>query len=386
MNHSWSAALKIGFLGAGQLARMSALEAAKFGFQIHSFSDRKDQLEPLEQVCPNHFKGSFDSLDDLIDFAHQCDVLTLENEFIDSKLLRDMVQKSGKALYPSPKTFEAIENKFIEKKTYSDAGIPVCPFALVQTVEQMSGFGEDYGWPYLLKSSKGGYDGYGNETVNTIEEAIVAFNKLGGQKGHDILAEAFVPFEMELAVTVARSETEAVVYPCVQSIQENHICKKVICPAPVHEDIQLKAQHYAQKAMESIDAIGVFSFEFFLTKDGEILLNESAPRPHNSAHYTIEACVTSQFENHIRAILNMPLGSTALRKPAAVMINLLGTQNGEAELKNYEKAAKEEDGHLHIYGKTTSKVGRKMGHYTLLGENAEQSFEKALELTNDIEI
>lgn len=378
---SLPSAFKIGFLGAGQLARMSALQAYKLGVQVVSFSDRTE-MEPLDFVTPLHFKGSFSSEDDLIEFANKCDVLTLENEFIDSSLLHKMVEKSGTPLYPSPFSFEAIENKWIEKETYSKAGIPVCPYRLIgdPTVD-LDAFGADYGWPFLLKSSKGGYDGYGNETVHTLEEAKDAFEKLGGTQGRDILAEAFVPFKMELAVTVARSHAEAVVYPCVQSIQENHICKKVICPAPISESIQQKAQEYAKKAMQSIDAIGVFSFEFFLTEEDELLLNESAPRPHNSAHYTLEACITSQFENHIRAILDLPLGSTALRKPAAVMINLLGTKNSEAELLKPDSSLKELDAHIHVYGKLNTKVGRKMGHLTLLGEDTSDLLVKAEYLT-----
>jgi 5-(carboxyamino)imidazole ribonucleotide synthase len=384
--NNWSSNFKLGFLGAGQLARMSALEAAKYGIQTLSFSDRNEQ-EPLEQYCATHFKGDFNSIEDLVAFAKQCDVITLENEFIDSSLLKEMVEKSGTPLYPSPQTFEAIENKWIEKETYAKAGIPVCPYKLIEdATTDFTTFGQEYGWPYLLKSSKGGYDGYGNATVHNEQEALAAFDKLGGSKGRDILAEAFVPFTMELAVTVARNDTGIEVYPCVQSIQENHICKKVLCPAPIAEAIQQKAQNLAKKAMEAIDARGVFSFEFFLTKDGEVLLNESAPRPHNSAHYTIEACEASQFENHIRAVLNLPLGSSNLRKPAAVMINLLGTQNGEASIKNAIAAVQEADGHLHIYGKLGSKIGRKMGHYTLLGNDLETTFQKAISLTDTIEI
>lgn len=384
--NNWSSNFKLGFLGAGQLARMSALEAAKYGVQTLSFSDRKEQ-EPLEQYCSSHFKGDFNNIDDLVAFAKECDVITLENEFIDSSLLKEMVEKSGTPLYPSPATFEAIENKWIEKESYAKAGIPVCPYQLIKdSTTDFTAFGQEYGWPYLLKSSKGGYDGYGNATVNNEQEALAAFDELGGNKGRDILAEAFVPFEMELAVTVARNDTGIEVYPCVQSIQENHICKKVLCPAPIASQIQQKTQELAKKAMIAINARGVFSFEFFLTKDGKVLLNESAPRPHNSAHYTIEACQTSQFENHIRAVLNLPLGSSKLRKPAAVMINLLGTQHGEAIVKNAIPAIQEADGHLHIYGKLGSKNGRKMGHYTLLGDDLDSTFQKALALTENIEI
>lgn len=377
--------LKIGFLGAGQLARMSALQAFRFGIQVAVFSDRKEN-EPVQFMTPFSTSGSFDSVDDMVDFAKQCDVITLENEFINSGILKQVQEKSGTPIYPSPESFALIENKLIEKQTFGNAGIPVTPYKLIESARDLEDFRTEFGWPFLLKSSKGGYDGYGNETVRNFEDAKTAFDKLGGNAGRDIIAEAFVEFTHELAVQVARNETGTVVYPCCQTIQENHICVAVLSPAPVDEKYQKKAQELAVKATEAIDGKGIYAFEFFLTSKGELLLNESAPRPHNSGHYSIEGCVTSQFENHVRAVLGLPLGSSEMIKPAAVMINLLGTHNRSAKPENIESALAEENGHLHIYGKVQSKVGRKMGHFTLLGENLENTYKKALELTKKITI
>lgn len=160
----------------------------------------------------------------------------------------------------------------------------------------------------------------------------------------------------------------------------------MLSPAPIDKEYQLLAQEYAVKAALAINGKGIFAFEFFLTKEGEVLLNESAPRPHNSGHYTIEGAVTSQFENHVRAVLGLPLGSTKLNKPAVAMINLLGTHERPAEADHISKALETENGHLHVYGKTDSKVGRKMAHYTLLGENLEETYKKALHVTKNIEI
>ncbi len=376
---------KIGFLGAGQLARMSALQAFRFGIQVAVFSDRPED-EPVQFMTPFSYSGSFESVEDMVAFAKTCDVVTLENEFIASDILKQVQEQSGTPIFPSPESFALIENKLIEKQTFEAAGIPVTPYKLVRTEQDMVEFGDEFGWPFMLKSSKGGYDGYGNAIAKDLETAKQGFEKLGGLAGHDILAEAFVPFTKELAVQVARNETGTVVYPCCETVQENHINVAVVSPAPIEEKFQKRAQELAIRAMEAIDGKGIFAFEFFLTENGEVLLNESAPRPHNSGHYTIEGCIASQFENHVRSVLGLPLGSAKMNKPVAVMINLLGTHNRPAQTDYISEGLAAENGHLHVYGKVQSKIGRKMAHYTLLGENLEETFQKAKSLTKDIEI
>lgn len=385
MKNPLNAEYTIGFLGAGQLARMSALQAFRYGIQVAAYSDRAEK-EPLQFLTPHSHTGSFDDPGSMAEFAVRCNVLTLENEFIDSRHLAVAREKSGVSIHPSPETFSLIENKLIEKKTFEKAGIPVTPYAIVDSGEALTAFGEKYGWPYLLKSSKGGYDGYGNETVKNREQAISAFKRLGGDKGREILAEAFVDFTHELAVQVARNSHGHVVYPVCETIQENHICVAVKTPASIDPDHRKKIQELAVAATEVIDGRGIFAYEFFLTTDGDILLNESAPRPHNSGHYTIEGCMTSQFENHIRAVLDLPLGNSALRKPHAVMINLLGSHQRLAKVDHTIKSLSRTDGHLHIYGKLQSKPGRKMGHYTLLGEDPVDIYRIAREVTKAVEI
>jgi len=385
MNNPLSSDFVIGFLGAGQLARMSALQAFRFGMQVAVFSDRPED-EPVQFMTPRSYSGSFSDVESMLEFARSCNVITLENEFIDSGILKKLRNLSGTPMFPSPESFALIENKRIEKETFEKAGIPVTPYEIVKTSDDLSRFGELHGWPYLLKSSKGGYDGYGNQTVKSLEEALNAFQNLGGNAGHEILAEAFVDFTHELAVQVARNETGHIVYPCCETVQENHICVAVKTPAPVSLDIQKRAQELAIRATEAINGKGIFAFEFFLTRKGELLLNESAPRPHNSGHYSIEGCVTSQFENHIRAVCGMPLGNPELIKPAAVMINLLGTQNRPTVIENSEAALSEPNGHMHHYGKLHSKPGRKMAHYTLLGNHVEVTYSRAKKLTSNIEI
>jgi 5-(carboxyamino)imidazole ribonucleotide synthase len=380
-----SANFRLGFLGAGQLARMSGLQAFRYGIQIGVFSDRTEN-EPVQFMTPYSQTGSFDSVGDLVAFAKTCDVLTLENEFISSEVLKQVQEQSGTPIYPSPDSFALIENKHIEKQTFENAGIPVTPYALVQSEDDLKAFGREHGWPYLLKSSKGGYDGYGNETVQDIDEAIMAFENLGGNSDRNILAEAFVDFTRELAVQVARNENNHMVYPCCETVQEDHVCVGVKSPAQIDRRFEHQAQGLALEAIEAIDGRGIFAFEFFLTENGEVLLNETAPRPHNSGHYTIEGCITSQFENHVRAVLGLPLGSAKLRSPAVAMINLLGDLERNAQVDNARQALKDRDGHLHMYGKLDSRKGRKMGHFTLPGDNVDETYEKAQRLTKDIRI
>jgi len=364
---------------------MSGLQAFRYGIQVGVLSDRPEH-EPVQFMTPHSHTGSFESVEDLTEFAKTCDILTLENEFISSEILKSAQENSGTPIYPAPESFALIENKLIEKQTFKNAGIPVTPYALIENEDTLEAFGEKHGWPYLLKSSKGGYDGYGNETVTNIDEAITAYKNLGGHSGRDIIAEAFVDFTHELAVQVARNETGHVVYPCCETVQEDHICVAVKSPAPVKETIRQKAQELALKATQTIDGKGIFAYEFFLRPNGELLLNESAPRPHNSGHYTIEGCVTSQFENHMRAVMGLPLGSTELRAPAVAMINLLGTDERDAQVDNAHDALATSDGHLHIYGKLDSRAGRKMSHFTLLGEGMDETYRKAQSVTSQIKI
>ncbi|MEX0593976.1 MAG: 5-(carboxyamino)imidazole ribonucleotide synthase [Balneolaceae bacterium] len=377
--------LKLGFFGAGQLARMTALQAFRFGLQVAVYSDRSEN-EPVQWMTPHTASGSFEDEEAMINFARGCDLITLENEFIDSELLLRVRDASGTPIYPSPESFAMIENKRIEKETFESAGLGVTPWAVMDSPEKLDEFGANHGWPYLLKSSKGGYDGYGNRTVDGPDDARDAWSQLGADKGHEVIAEAFVDFTHELAVQVARNQTGSVVYPCCETIQKNHICIAVRSPAPVSESIRKKAQKMALTATEAIDGIGIFAYEFFLTQSGELLINESAPRPHNSGHYTIEGCITSQFENHVRAVLGWPLGATERRVPAVAMINLLGTDKRPAIVEQADAILNEADAHLHIYGKMDSRPGRKMGHLTLLGDDCDELLEKGVKLAAPLRI
>jgi 5-(carboxyamino)imidazole ribonucleotide synthase len=365
---------------------MSAYQAYRFGCNVavYTGSDGSGSTEPTSLVTPFSVNGSFDDIDAMTKFAASCDVVTLENEFIDSSILLEVQSRSGTPIYPSPHTFALIGDKKNEKETFEKAGIPVTPWAVLNTADDAGAFGDTHGYPFVVKSSKGGYDGYGNATVRNAADAVEAWGKLGGNSGREVIAEAFVDFRMELAVQVARNHTGTVVYPCCESIQEGHICKTVISPARISDDLRHQAERMAVAAVEAIDGIGLFAFEFFLTRDDQILLNESAPRPHNSGHYTIEGCITSQFENHVRAVLGLPLGATGLRREAAVMVNLLGKRKHAAIAENTQTLFHTDDAHLHLYGKQESKIGRKMGHITVLGDDIDTTLNRATWLADHI--
>lgn len=381
----WEAGFTIGFIGGGQLARMSALEAFRFGMNIAVFATSK-ATEPVENMTPTVVRGSLSDENALTEFASKCDVITLENEFVDSDILRRVSEKTGTPILPAPNSFRLIEDKLIEKQTFQNAGIPVAPFMEVASDADLNTFAAEYGYPFVLKSAKGGYDGYGNATAHSHDEAVNGLRMLSFNGMHVVIAEAFVPFTMELAVMVARNKYGVAVYPCVESIQESHICKEIIVPARTTPEIRRQAQELAIAAIEAIDGVGLFGFEFFLTHDNTILLNESAPRPHNSGHYTIEACTTSQFENHIRAVCQMPLGSAEMICPSAVMINILGTQNGSARADGISEIMQTNNAHLHIYGKSESRVGRKMAHLTVLGADPDKTLTQARNLAKSVTI
>jgi len=353
----------LGILGSGQLARMSAIAAKRLGYEVYIYCNAPD-VSPAELVATKTFKGHFDDKVALLIFASLCDFVTLENEFISLRCLEYLDENKPNCLFPSSKTFKLTGDKISEKNHFKEMGIPVAPFLKVLNPKEVIEFAKKHSYPLVLKTSKGGYDGYGNLTLRNDNDVYEKFHLLKGE----LLIEAFIPYDMECAILVARNHAgECVTYPIAHTIQENHICHFVSVPAPIDKKSEEQIKEYALRAMKSLDAVGIFAFEFFITKNKDIYLNESAPRPHNSGHYSIEACETSQFDNHVRAVMNLPLGPSHMRAPHALMLNLLGTKVGEARLEPMESFLKVKEGFLHLYGKSKSKPGRKMGHFTVLG-------------------
>lgn len=371
---------KIGILGGGQLARMTAYEAYKLGFDVAIMEN--EQNSPAGQLTHFEYTGWVDNHKLVQNFAEDCDIITLENEFIDYTKL-ELIEKLGKKVYPSSQTMKLVQDKLIQKNTFKNAGIPTPEFCEVSSENDFPYIKDYLGAPFILKSRKMGYDGYGNAFIKNEEEFKNSYKKLT-ERHSGLMAEKYIEFKMELAVMIAKSSHETASYPVVQTIQKNHICHIVIAPAEVDHAIMEKAREIGIKCVNAIDGKGVFGVEMFLTKDDEILVNEIAPRPHNSGHYTIEACYASQFENCIRAIFDLPLGSTEMVKPFAVMVNLLGKKEGDGNIENYSAALSDDRVHLHIYGKKDSRIGRKMGHITVLGDELKSTVLKAIEVEKQI--
>jgi len=371
---------RIGIVGGGQLAKMTALSALEFGCDIHIL-ERKPE-GPAMNLAGKTFIGDWDNPDDLLKLAEHADVITLENEFVDANSLSEL-EKAGHTLFPTSKSIGLVQDKYIQKQTLLEAGLPLIPFRIIESREEIIEVAKELNWPLVIKTRRNGYDGKGNATINDENEIDAAWDKLDGDN-RTLYAEAFCPFVSELAIIITTSRNgEVATYPLVESVQRDHICHIVRAPAHVSNSITENAIDIAQRAVIAIGAIGSFGVEMFLTKDGEVIINELAPRVHNSGHYTIEACECSQFENHVRAVLGWPLGSTKMVKPAAVMVNLLGQDHGSGQPAGLDEALAMPGVHVHIYGKELSIPGRKMGHVTALGETLSEA-EKAAQAAANV--
>ncbi|MHB1048943.1 MAG: 5-(carboxyamino)imidazole ribonucleotide synthase [Bacteroidota bacterium] len=372
----------IGILGGGQLAKMSAQAAIRLGFDVAILE--KEHLSPAGQMTHQEFVGWVDDTALMKRFARRCDIITLENEFVDHQRIA-LLERLGKPVIPSSGTISLIQDKLLQKEILSRKGIPVPRFLDVEKHFSFADVAGILGKPFLLKSRKMGYDGYGNALVRNEKEFTDAVQRLSGRHS-SLMAESFIDFSMELAVMVVRTRKEIKVYPVVQTIQKNHICHTVIAPAPISKKQLGMAEEIAVESVKAVHGFGLYGVELFLSDHVGIIVNEMAPRPHNSGHYTIEGCVTSQFENHIRSVMGLPLGSTAMTGRAAVMINLLGKQSPQATAEMYRTALRNPDAHFHLYGKRNSRPGRKMGHITIVGENATEILKRAKELEKKIRL
>lgn len=371
----------IGILGGGQLAKMSLLAAAELGFECAILE--KIPASPAGKHTRYEFVGDVSDREVLDRFISASDVVTLESEFIDPQYL-SYIESRGKRVYPSAASLSLIQDKYIQKKTFSQAGVPVPQFVSVGQPDDYHSLSSSLGEKFLLKSRTMGYDGYGNALVTDQASLANGLQKLKSRNAL-LMAEKFVPFEKELAVMVVRTKRETVFYPVAETIQEHHICKEVRLPSGISEE-QISAVHeMVTKALDAIAGEGIFGFELFLLKDGSILVNEVAPRPHNSGHYSIDACVTSQFENHIRAVAGLPLGSAELIKPYAIMVNLLGKRSGPGFPADYGSPLGDPEVKLHIYGKEESRPGRKMGHITLTG-NSDDIYNRAITIEKETDV
>jgi 5-(carboxyamino)imidazole ribonucleotide synthase len=378
MNQQVDLTTKLGILGGGQLGRMLIQEAVNFNIHISVLDPAVNA--PCADLANNFVVGNFNDYQTVLDFGKTVDVLTIEIEHVNIEALEEL-ERLGKKVFPTPQALRTIQDKGLQKQFYKANNIPTAPFHLIDNAEDALLFKEK--GPFMQKLRKGGYDGKGVTPLRTEAEFNAAFNAPS-------VLEEFVPFVKELAVIVARNESgEIATFPLVEMEfnPEANLVEFIFSPAHVNTDVESNAKKIASDIANKLNHVGLLAIELFLTADGNLLVNEIAPRPHNSGHHTIEACFVSQYGMHLRAILNMPLGSTGLRTPA-VMINLLGEKGfeGKARYENIEDVLHTEGAYIHLYGKEDTKPFRKMGHITVCNLNLEEAKDIARRFLKEVRV
>ncbi|SFS75241.1 5-(carboxyamino)imidazole ribonucleotide synthase [Marininema halotolerans] len=354
----------VGILGGGQLGRMMILEGKKMGLRFITCDPATDC--PGSQVADEHRVASFSDQQMARDLASVCDVITYEFENVDGSIARLLEEKAW--LPQGASLLETTRHRLREKQALVNAGIPVAPYRGVTQAGELAIAIEEIGLPCVLKTVTGGYDGKGQQLIRYQEDIPRAAANI--RVGETCIVEGFIPFIKELSVVVARGQDgEICCFPPVENIHKNHILHMTLAPAPVAEEINQAAEHLARRVAEELGVVGILAVEMFLQEDGTLLVNELAPRPHNSGHFTLDACNVSQFEQHLRAICGWPLMTPHLLTPA-VMINVLG-QDTEKLMKQLPKLSPEVK--VHWYGKKESRTNRKMGHLTALGATIEEA-------------
>lgn len=364
MNY-FSSDFTLGILGGGQLGKMLLTETRKYDIKTQVLDPSADA--PGRLACNDFFQGDLLDFETVYNFGKKADVLTIEIENVNVQAL-EKLEKEGVLVYPQSKCLKIIQNKGFQKTFYAQNNIPTADFSIFNNQKDLKKSVEngDFSFPFVWKSTRFGYDGNGVKIVRSTDD-------LNALPDTECIAEKMIPFKNELAVIVARNpKGETKTYPVVEMEfhPEANQVEYVICPARISDEVAAKAQKVALQVAESFGIIGLLAVEMFQTHDDEILVNEVAPRTHNSGHYSIEAAYTNQFEQHLRAILNLPLGRTD-SKVAGVMVNLVGAEGykGDVVYKNIEKIMAMEGVTPHIYGKRETRPFRKMGHVTIVNEN-----------------
>lgn len=381
MNY-FSSDFKLGILGGGQLGKMMLYDTRKFDIQTYVLDPSDDA--PCKIACDKFVQGSLLDFDTVYNFGKQVDVLTFEIELVNVDAL-ERLEQEGIKVFPSSKTLRIIQNKGKQKQFYKDNNLPTSDFQLFESLENLK-FSVTLSVveiPFVWKSTEFGYDGNGVKVIRKIED-------LDGLPNGECIAEQMVNFKNELAVIVARNPSgEIKTYPVVEMEfhPEANQVEYVICPARIEDKVAQKARKIALKVSEKFQHVGLLAVEMFQTQDDEILINEVAPRPHNSGHYSIEASYTSQFEQHLRAILDLPLGNTD-SKVAGVMVNLVGAEgfSGNVVYENIEKILQLDGVIPHIYGKKQTRPFRKMGHVTITNQDIQKAREIAEEVKSSIRV
>lgn len=355
---------RVGAIGGGQLAWMMALEAEALGLELIVQTPKSS--DPAVSRASEVIFGAIADATTTEQLAQRCDAITFENEFIDLDALAPLEQ-SGICFRPRLSALKPLLDKYDQRCFLRDLGIPVPWFQSIDWHHQP----ENLPFPVVLKTRRQGYDGQGTLILKDREQFNQAAKTFADVP---VLVEEFVPFERELAVMAARfSSGEVVVYPVVESQQINQVCRWVLVPAEVEETVQKKVNQMAQTLLNELEVVGIFGIEFFLTSDGQVLVNEIAPRTHNSGHFSLDACQTSQFAQHLRAVADLPVGDPSLKCGGAVMVNLLGYEDSESEYLDQREAIAQIPGsHVHWYGKPEVRPGRKLGHVTVCTDSTKR--------------
>ena len=369
MPHYFSSNFTLGILGGGQLGKMLLTETRKFDITTKVLDPSADA--PCRIACNTFVQGALTDFDTVYRFGKEVDVLTIEIENVNVDALKKL-QSEGVKVYPTPQTIELIQNKATQKQFYANHNIPTAPFHRFESLTnlQQAVANEQITLPFVWKSARFGYDGNGVKIVRQLPDLSLL------PEG-ECIAENLVPFAKELAVIVARNVSgEATTYPVVEMEfhPEANQVEYLLCPARISEEIAQKARAIAVQVAQAFQVVGLLAVELFLTAEGEVLVNEVAPRPHNSGHYSIEAAYTNQFEQHLRAILDLPLGNTN-SKVAGVMVNLVGAEGyqGDVIYENIEQILAMQGVTPHIYGKRETRPFRKMGHVTIVNKDIEKA-------------
>jgi len=366
---------KIGIIGGGQLGKMMIQAAKQMGFWVAIIDP--DKSCSAHSLSDFHIVAGLNDKDAIKELSELCDVVTYEFEHINADALIELEAEFGARIYPSPKSLKVIQNKLNQKVELTKNGIGNPAFidiGYISDSNSLCSVGDELGYPFMLKSATSGYDGKGVFLVKSLDDIEEGFTSLGSGS-LPLFAEKFVDFEMEISVIACRAiNGEVSIFPVGRNTHVNSILDETSVPAQISAEMMKQAKSVAHKVMEVFEGVGIFCVEMFIDKNGNILVNEIAPRPHNSGHYTIEACVTSQFEQHIRAICGLPLGDTSLMRPA-VMRNVLGEEgfSGPAVVEGVHETLAVKGAKLHIYGKTHTKPRRKMGHITVTADTVEEA-------------
>ena len=371
----------IGVVGGGQLGRMFVFEAKRMGYHVVVLDPKPNS--PAGQVADEQIVASFDDIWAYRELARKTDVITFEFEHINVDLLAT-IENEGYRVIPSSKTLDIIQNKFNQKSMLSKIGVNVPKFSMVNSLEELKKEFLYFGHKAILKTCTNGYDGKGNFIIKNEEDLENAYQQFGEQ---EFFIEAFIDYIMEVSIVVVKNNSGIFFYPVAENEHRDSILIKSLIPASLPEAVINKVHAVSEKIIEALDDFGIYCIEFFIDKNMDVLVNEIAPRPHNSGHYTIEGCVTSQFEQLVRVICGMPVGSTELRMPCA-MYNILGNEsvNGEYVVSGLDALLVIPDCHFHLYGKSSTNYLKKIGHITTFGETLEIADDKAQLALHSIQI